>query len=179
MDIIWPESDNDRLHPGSRKGRHVVYPIRCGRGSPWTYPPLSSAAARLLFSARTAAGTSQPPERDLERDATNNNGCWIYMESDSEVGFTPRLFINKLTNWLANSWGGFIQIVIKKSLILLYFEMIFYQGSATALDSQEVPFHSMWHFPKWLFHLSEMKEFSIMYHLVFSSSQIFFLIDTL
>lgn len=83
--------------------------------------------------------------------------------------------INKLTNWLEHSWGGFIHIVLK-SLILLYFEMIFYQGSATALDSQEVPFHSMWHFPKWLFHLSEMKKFSIMYHLVFSSSQNFFLL---
>lgn len=80
MDIIWPESDNDHLHPGSRKGRHVVCPIRCGRGSPWTCPLLSSAGARLLFSERTAAGTSQPPERDLERDATDSNGCWLYME---------------------------------------------------------------------------------------------------
>lgn len=82
--------------------------------------------------------------------------------------------INKLTNWLENSWAGFIHIVIKKSVIPLYFEMLFYQGSATALDSQEAPFHSMWHFPKWLFHLSEKKEFSIMYHLVFPSSQNFF-----
>ncbi len=93
IDIIWPESDNDRLHPGSRKGRHVVCPIRCGRGSPWTYPLRSSAAARLLFSAHTAAGTSQPPEHDLERDATDSFGCWSYMDSDTEVGFTPRVFI--------------------------------------------------------------------------------------
>ncbi len=88
---------------------------------------------------------------------------WIYSKS-----------LYKLTNWSENSWGGFIHIAIKKSLILLYFEMIFYQGSATALDSQEVPFHSMWHFPKWLFHLSEVKEFNIIYNLVFSSSQKFF-----
>ncbi len=47
----------------------------------------SSAAARLLFSAHTAAGTSQPPEHDLETPRT---------VSDAEVTWTVTLRLDLL-----------------------------------------------------------------------------------